>query len=260
MNKLPVALQLYGLRDLLQNTPERFEEIMIKVKEMGYSGVEFAGLYGISAETIKDILDKVGLIPISAHVPFEEILSDPDRVINDYGKIGVKYIVIPFLTDEYRPGAAKYGEFLEKTKAFGVSVKENGMTLLYHNHWFEFDRLPDGSFGLDNIFASVSEDLLAVEPDTCWIKAAGQDPVEYIGKYSGRCPVVHLKDFTGTWGNWKDFKFQPIGFGNMVWEPILEESLKVGAEWVVVEQDQHYGIGSLTAADRSRQYLKILGW
>ncbi|MBD9333995.1 MAG: sugar phosphate isomerase/epimerase, partial [[Ruminococcus] faecis] len=58
---LPVAVQVYGLRDLLENTPENFKEVMQKVKEIGYDGVELAGLYGLTPEYIKEILDEVGL-------------------------------------------------------------------------------------------------------------------------------------------------------------------------------------------------------
>ena len=36
MKKLPVGIQVYGLRDLLENTPERFPEVMRQVREMGY--------------------------------------------------------------------------------------------------------------------------------------------------------------------------------------------------------------------------------
>ena len=44
---LPVALQLYSVRDELEAD---FEGTIAKVKEFGYDGVEFAGLYGKSAE------------------------------------------------------------------------------------------------------------------------------------------------------------------------------------------------------------------
>lgn len=44
---LPVALQLYSVRDELEAD---FEGTIAKVKEFGYDGVEFAGLYGRSAE------------------------------------------------------------------------------------------------------------------------------------------------------------------------------------------------------------------
>jgi sugar phosphate isomerase/epimerase len=36
---------------------------------------------------------------------------------------------------------------------------------------------------------------LQAELDTCWIRVAEEDPVQYIEKYSGRAPVVHLKDY-----------------------------------------------------------------
>lgn len=96
-------------------------------------------------------------------------------------------------------------------------------------------------------------------------------------KYTGRCPIVHLKDFIKE-GNPKNlykligieteeaqeetgmFEFRPVGFGQQIWEPILEASVEAGAGWVVVEQDEHYDLTCLEAARRSREYLKILGW
>ena len=35
---LPVAIQVYGLRDLLEETPERFEEVMMQRKRNGLPG------------------------------------------------------------------------------------------------------------------------------------------------------------------------------------------------------------------------------
>ena len=56
------------------------------------------------------------------------------------------------------------------------------------------------------------------------------------------------------------FQFQPVGFGQQIWEPILNADVKSNAKWVVVEQDEHNDIPSLECARRSREYLKILGW
>ena len=67
MIKFPVALQLYTVRDDMAND---FEGTLKKVKEMGYDGVEFAGLYGKTAAEVKAICKEVGLVPISAHIPF----------------------------------------------------------------------------------------------------------------------------------------------------------------------------------------------
>ncbi len=274
---LPVGIQVYGLRDMLEDTPERFGEVMRQVKDMGYQGVELAGLYGLAPQEVKRILDEVGLVPISAHVPLADMMADLDKVISDYKLIGVKFLVVPYLPEEYRPLTDGYETVLAEMKRIGSAAAANGMTLLYHNHDFEFVTMPDGTFGFDDIYKQVPADALKAEPDTCWIKVAGQNPAGYVKKYAGRCPIVHLKDFIKE-GQPKNlykligieteeqeedtgiFEFRPVGFGQQLWEPILEASLEASAQWVVVEQDEHYDIPSLEAARRSREYLKILGW
>ena len=277
MNKLPVGIQVYGLRDLLENTPERFEEVMTQVKEMGYDGVELAGTYGLEPSYIKEVLGKLNLTPISAHVPLVDMMADVDKVIRDYKEIGVRYVVVPYLPEEYRHMTDGYDKVIAEMTRIGKAMTENGLTLLYHNHDFEFVTLPDGTFGFDDIYRQVPADALKAEPDTCWIKVAGQNPATYVKKYTGRCPIVHLKDFIKE-GNPKNlykligieteeaeeetgiFEFRPVGFGQQIWEPILEASVETGAGWVVVEQDEHYDLTCLEAARRSREYLKILGW
>ncbi|MCD7807067.1 MAG: sugar phosphate isomerase/epimerase [Lachnospiraceae bacterium] len=277
MGKLPVGIQVYGLRDLLEETPERFEEVMRQVKEMGYDGVELAGLYGLEPAYVRDVLKKLGLNPVSAHVPLVEMMADAEKVAKDYTTIGCTYIVVPYLPEEYRPLTDGYGKVLEEMKRIGAVMAAHGLTLLYHNHDFEFVRLKDGTYGYDDIFRQVGSEYLSVEPDTCWIKVAGEDPAAYVRKYAGRVPIVHLKDFIKE-GNPKNlykligieteeakeetgiFEFRAVGFGQQIWEPILAASEEAGAKWVVVEQDEHYDLTSLECARRSREYLKILGW
>lgn len=277
MSKLPVGIQVYGLRDLLEGKPENFESVMKKVKEMGYDGVELAGLYGLKPEVVRDTLEKIGLIPFSAHVPLDELINFTEKIVNDYTVIGVKYIVVPYLPEEFRHNTPGYPKVIEEMKRIGAIMKENGLKLLYHNHDFEFVKVDDGIFGLDHIYSCIDSDLLMVELDTCWVEVAGQSPVKYIEKYGKRCEIVHLKDFVmeGDPQNLYEligtevekveedegfFEFRPVGFGQMLWEPILNASLSAGTKWVVVEQDEHYDIDCLEAARRSREYLKILGW
>lgn len=277
MSKLPVGIQVYGLRDLLENTPNQFASVMRRIKAMGYDGVELAGLYGLEPAYIRDTLAEIGLTPISAHVPLADMIADMPKVLADYTVIGVKYLVVPYLPEEYRHNTPGYPVVLEEMRKIGAQAKAAGMKLLYHNHDFEFVTLPDGTFGFDDIYTQIPADLLMVEPDTCWIKVAGQNPAAYVRKYGPRCEIVHLKDFIKE-GNPKNlykligieteeaeeetgiFEFRPVGFGQQIWEPILDAAMEAGSKWVVVEQDEHYDLDPLEAARRSRAYLQILGW
>ena len=116
----PIALQLYSVRDELEKD---FKGTLKKIKEMGYEGVEFAGLYGHKPLDVKKLLEEIDLSPISAHVPFAELIVDPHKVISEYAEIGCKYIAIPYLTPEYRPGSLKFGEVIESAKVIGDIAK-----------------------------------------------------------------------------------------------------------------------------------------
>lgn len=276
--KLPVGIQVYGLRDLLEETPENFKPVMQKVKEMGYDGVELAGLYGLTPEHIKEVLDEVGLIPISAHVAFAEMMEDIDKVIKDYSVIGVRYLVMPYMAEEYRPvNPEGFEKFLPLLNEMGQKIHDAGMTFLYHNHDFEFVKLPDGRWGYDVMFEAIPHDNLMSELDTCWCDVATGQAPEFVKKYTNRIPIVHLKDYIKK-GDVKNmykligidseedekdtgyFGFRPVGFGQMLWEPVLEATLEADAKWVIVEQDEHYETDPLECARRSREYLRILGW
>lgn len=275
---LPVGIQVYGLRDLLENTPENFKSVMQQVKDLGYDGVELAGLYGLEPEFVKKTLAEVGLTPISAHVAFDEMMNDIDKVIADYSAIGVKYLVMPYMAEEYRPANPEgFKKFLPLLNEVGEKIHKAGMTFLYHNHDFEFVKLENGKWGYDEMFDSIPTENLQSELDTCWCDVATGEAPEFVKKYTNRIPVVHLKDYIKkgevknmykligieeeeSEGDTGYFGFRPVGFGQMIWEPVLEAAIEANANWVIVEQDEHYELEPLECARRSREYLKILGW
>lgn len=141
MKTLPVALQVFSVRD---DAEKDFKGTMQKVKEMGYDGVELAGLYGHTAAQIRQMLDEVGIRAISAHIPYVELIADMEGIVDQYMAIGCEYIVIPYLNDEYRPGVENFGQVLESIAKLGSVCRRKGVTLLYHNHDFEFITMEDG--------------------------------------------------------------------------------------------------------------------
>ena len=269
MSKMKIGLQVFSVRDVAEKD---FKGAMQKVKEIGYDGVELAGLYGLSAEEIRSVLDDIGLEAISAHVGFSDLVRDLDGTVAANKKIGVKFIALPFMGEGDLPMSDNWEKNLAFIMKISEKCKENGITLLYHNHDTEYKKMPDGMYIEDYLFKATGLDAMKPEFDTCWVRVAGEDPVGYIKKYAGYVQVVHLKDFVGSKtanmyeliGTDKKadvteaFKFRPVGYGVQDFPAIIKASEEVGAEWLIVEQDNSYETPSLEAAKMSRDYLKSI--
>lgn len=60
---MKIAVQLYSLRDIIKGSGENLLAILPRVKALGYDGVEFAGYFGVDAETLRAALDSAGSSP-----------------------------------------------------------------------------------------------------------------------------------------------------------------------------------------------------
>ena len=269
---MKIGYQIYSAR---QDAERDLKGTLKALRAMGYDGVELAGLYGCTAGQFKEALDEAGIPAISAHVPLKDICADMFKTISDYKLLGCRYIAVPYTDADCRPGGKNFADTLKQIWRFGRLCREAGIQLLYHNHDFEFVTV-SGMYGLDFIYAAVDEDILKTEIDTCWVKYAGEDPAAYVLSYTGRAPIVHLKDFVGEKGEkspyaligMKDdaakpgeisFEFRPVGYGCQDFKAITAAAEKAGAGWVVVEQDESVGRTPLEAAKMSIDYLKSIG-
>ena len=249
--KIPVGVQLYSVRD---NVAQDFYGTLKAVKEMGYDGVEFAGLFGNTPEQIKAWCEELELNPISAHVPLSDMMADIDGVINTYKTIGCQYLAVPYLPDDLRPGTEQFEPTVAAISEIAKKVKDAGMQLLYHNHDFEFKTLEDGTYGLDYIYSQIPADLLQTELDLCWVKYSGVDPAEYLRKYADRSPVVHFKDYFFDGPKEGDpyaligeeekeaepqtvFEFRPLGCGMQDLQSLIDAFKDANSKWIIVEQD-----------------------
>lgn len=223
---IPVAVQLYTLRE---ETEKDFVGTLKKVAELGYKGVEFAGYGGLSALELKSHLDAFGLKAAGTHVGIDELKNNLEEIIEYNLQLGNKYIVCPWAGFEGKEDYIKMAEVFEE---IGKKLHVSGLQLCYHNHAHEFDRF-DGEYGMDIIYNSVDSNFLKAEFDTYWVAYAGLDAVEYIKKYSGRTPLLHIKDME----NSEKRDFAEIGNGIMPIKAIAEQAEKNGTEWLIVEQD-----------------------
>ena len=270
MDKNKIALQLYSVRD---DVNEDLYSVLKQVKAFGYSGVEFThGMFADHPLEIKAMCQEIGLVPLSAHVPYQALKDDLDATIDCCSKLGVRFVVIPYQNAELRYGTDGFQPFLEDLAAFGRALKDKGLVLQYHNHDFEFQKAPDGDYALDLMYRAIGPEYLQTQLDTCWVNVGGADPVAYLKKYAGRIPTVHLKDFAGCRSENMyaligidddkkqdasgEFEFRPVGKGLQNIPQIIAAADEGGAEWYIVEQDRpSMGLTPMACAKASAEYL-----
>lgn len=268
---MKLGLQLYSVREDLEKD---FLGTLKKVKEIGYEGGELAGLYGKTAKEVKEAFKEADLIPISAHVAYQDLIPNIEETVKIYYEIGCKYIVIPYLPENLRYGTDKYPDVVCDIRKIGEICAKFGITLLYHNHDFEFAKNEDGNYVLDVLYEEIPENILQTEIDTCWVNVAGENPCDYVRKYTGRAPVVHLKDFYGEKNKnmykligidseekevENTFEFRPLGYGKQDVQAIVDAAKDAGASWVIAEQDEpSMGKSRMECAEMSYKYMQTI--
>ena len=232
MRTMGIGLQLYTLRS---ETAADFEGTLRKVAELGYEGVEFAGYGGLPAEQLGALLKELNLKAIGAHVGLKNLRDNLQGEIDYLRAIGGTYLICPSIPKEEREDAEGWKRLFAFFEQAGAEARKQGLVFAYHNHAFEFGLDVDGQFAFDALYSHTAPDSVQVEMDVCWVQFAGQNPLEYIARYNGRLPLLHLKDFS------KDeegkMKTLELGQGDVQLSGVIEAASEAGVEWLIVEQD-----------------------
>ncbi|EFW94027.1 hypothetical protein ZOD2009_02750 [Haladaptatus paucihalophilus DX253] len=216
------AIQLYTLRELNEPLPD----LLARVGEAGFDGVEFAGLGDADPAAVTDALDDAGLEAAAAHVPIGELEDDPGRVAREYHRLGCEWVVVPYLEAahfESREAATRTARRLDELAA---RMEGHSTSLGYHNHDHEFASV-DGETGFE-VFLSESE--VEIELDIGWAVAAGADPRSLLRSLGDRVPLVHVKDT-------HDGEPVELGDGDVDLTACVDTAKEVGADWLVYEHD-----------------------
>jgi sugar phosphate isomerase/epimerase len=247
MSRTAIGIQLYTLRDLLAKD---LEAPLAALRKIGYTEVEFAGLYGHPAGEVRAILDRVGLKAPGGHVGLPEITTTLDQTIADAKTLGYQYVICPWLPEEARTvdGYRKIGDTFNQA---GEKLRGAGLTLGYHNHSFEFEPVGGGPpCGYDLLLSATDPKLVVMELDLFWIRKGGKNPLEYFAKYPGRFRLVHIKDMAA------DGAMVDVGQGVINWQALLSAARKAGVRHFLVEHDEPKD--PLAFAKTSYQYLRNL--
>lgn len=226
------AIQLYTLREQLKTVPE-IVETLTQVKDIGYAGVELAGLGPIEPGELKKIVDDLGLVICASHTRYDLLEKDLSQVIENQEIWQCRHVVVPSLPKPMRGRKEGFVEFAQKANGIGKELSKAGIKLSYHNHAFEFEKF-DGKSGFELIFENSEPEYLSSQLDTYWVQYGGADTVQWCRKLSGRLHLVHLKDYGMIDGAPHDVE---VGEGNMNFPAILAACRQAGTEWYIVEMD-----------------------
>ena len=240
---MKLAVQLYSLRHHMENG-ENFLDILKKVKELGFDGVEFAGFHGYSAEELKKTLDELGLVAVGAHMGLQDFKSDKLEETLNIGKIlGAKTLGIGGADTKTE---TSLNEVIEVMGNADRKAQEYGMKVYFHNHTEEFKEPL-----FNTVAGTVFERLAAachMQIDTYWSFHAGMENYALISEYKDRIVHLHIKDGL-------DGHPMALGEGNNDLATVVRAAKDNGIEWLILENDDPVpdGISDIT---RSMKWLK----
>lgn len=229
MGKIPYGLQLYTVRKALASD---VVGTLAAVRDIDYKYVEVADTVGLSDADFRKRLDAAGLRAVSVHVGYEQVVNDVPGVLEKARALGVVAVVVGGIDSELTPDKEGWAACGRALDASGARLREAEITLAYHNHAHEFERIGD-EYPLDILLDAAAPENLGVELDTFWVKYAHLNPVTFIERYKGRCPLLHVKDMLDT----KSRAFAEVGQGIMDWESIFKAAEAAGTRCLIVEQD-----------------------
>ena len=269
---LPLGLQLYSLRELL---PQDLDGTLKAIAAAGYTEVEAAGFYALTAKDFKESMDKAGLHCVSAHYPLDMLHPQLEPVLDYANQAGIRYIVCssPSLPDPSRvklsPKDPGYHQAwveaftiddwkwnAEQFNRIAARVKERDMQFGYHNHVAEFHKIKN-TVPYDVLVQQTDPNLVTFEMDCGWVKFAGANPVEYLTKYPARISMLHVKDFDLKNGT-EHVSSTELGRGTIDYRPIFQAAKKGGHLTHLFVEQEEFDMPPLEAIKVDAEYMRGL--
>ncbi len=269
---LPLGLQLYSLRELL---PKDFDGTLKAIAAAGYTEVEAAGYYAMSAQEFKQSMDAAGLRCVSGHYPLDMLQPNLENVVKYASELGLQYVVCssPSLRDPSRvkvsPKSPEYHEAwvqaftlddwkwnAQQFNQIGQRVKGYGMKFGYHNHTTEFHKAGK-TVGYDVLIQQTDPELVTFEMDCGWVAVAGYSPVDYLTKYPTRITMLHVKDFDLKTRK-EPLQSTELGHGTIDYRAIFEAAKKGGHITHYFVEQEEFDMPPLEAIKVDAEYMRGL--
>lgn len=258
------AVQQFMLGSVMNNEAQA-RDVLQKMKEAGYGGIELCGFMihptGFLVRMMtkaagmpvgkggkldwKGIVKGSGLQAVSLHTDLGSVERDAAAVAAEAKEFGTKYAVI---TGMYRfpyGEEAAVRELAARLNKAGEAMGKEGVSLLYHNHNCELQRVSGDLRGYDILLSETDPAAVNIEFDSYWFAEGGADPLHWMKRLGSRMKLWHIND---RGARLSGPAMTPIlktdsaelGTGNLPLDALTEQAKSVGIEAVVLESHRNW--------------------
>jgi sugar phosphate isomerase/epimerase len=216
-------------------TIARTEEVLRRLRAMGYRNVEPFTLSGLTAAQYRALLDKYGLKASARHVDVgsPESPGDIQKILADNKALGLKYFGSGSTPRNYTT-EAQWVAYARYLNAVGEQARKAGQRLMVHNHDHEFRSVFGGRTAFDILMANTERRNVVFQVDLYWATFGGADPVQLLKRYGKRIQLFHVKDMRGS-----DRRIEIVGRGVIDFPRIFAAAKNI--RYYVVEHDPRFG-------------------
>lgn len=253
-----------------------------EIKALGYDGIELNGFMIHPTSFFIRMLTKLagmptgkggkndwhaliqesGLEVISLHTDLGSLKRDLSQVAQEAKSFATKFVVI---TGMYRfdyTSTEALKSLCEDLNACGEALQKEGLTLCYHNHNVEFQRLENGQTAFSYLLQHTNPEFVFFEFDSYWAAEAGVNVYKLLAGLKGRVKLHHIND-RGSKAKGPfmtpilESDSMELGTGNMDLEELIRLDKEIGVEAIVLETHRNFLDRSPMASIRkSREYLE----
>ena len=191
MSRPSLSVQLYSVRDQLAAGPT---STAARLHAIGFRCVEPYGLTEF-IDVIEPALASAGLTAPTSHASLLD--GNHEAAFAAAHRARVSTIIEPFVPEEQWATRERIEALAARLTSIADAAADQGLTVGYHNHWWELETLIDGTPALE-VFADSLGDHVVLEVDTYWSMVGGVDPVGLLGRLGERVVALHVKDGPAT--------------------------------------------------------------
>ena len=188
MTGAEISVQLYSVREAIA---EDLPAAIARIAALGFTKVEPWGFVD-KVELFREALTGNNLSAPSAHARLV-LAEDVKPVFTAAAALGVRTLIDPMVPAERWTSREDVQATADRLTELAGQAADHGLTIGYHNHWWELSQQIDGRPALE-VFADLLDQRVVLEVDTYWAAVGGVPAPELLGRLGERVQFLHVKD------------------------------------------------------------------